>query len=350
MKIGMIRSLSNVDDQKLDAKETKYTIDTIVPLDEKLANEQLRPSFGALQTAFRCCSSYLSVFQRQFSTKVMTCRPEAFDSRKDVQDNRHIRLRFHFIAHFGSIYSKIRSVLKYAMKPMIEELASDEWSSTPTPGNSTALFFFCGSKWVVKTVTSTEMNFLSQKLLPEYLQHFAANPDTLLPHFLGSFTLIIKSGFGGLPQRLSFVLMRNMVPLPMSIHCEKYDLKGSLVDRCTSMKKPNRVHKDRDLKFKIHIVNEAVRRKLLDQCRADVDFLTNMSIMDYSLLLGVVRDDQNQNCEVVLGFVDILQTYNWRKRLERFFKSCVYYPSMISCAPPRAYGKRFLDFIESLFV
>ncbi|KNH08737.1 phosphatidylinositol-4-phosphate 5-kinase-like protein [Perkinsela sp. CCAP 1560/4] len=350
MKIGMIRSLSDFDRVAADFPETKYTIDTIMPVDEKAADDLVKPDYGPLKTVLRCCASYVNLFQRNISTKVIACHPDASDLTGSSSEGAHIRLRFQFISHFGKTYSKIRSLLSYAMKPLIEELASDDWSSTPTPGKSTALLFFCGPKWVVKTVTPSEKKFLSNTLLSEYHSYFAENPETLLPHFLGCYTLVIKSGFGGPSQELSFVLMKNMVPIPMGVNCEQYDLKGSLVDRSTTRNKPNQVLKDLDLRFKIHIVNEAVRKKLLNQCRADVSFLVRMGVMDYSLLLGVVRGEDHADCEVVIGLVDILQTYNLRKRFERLLKGIIFDRRFISCAPPKEYGQRFLKFVESLFV
>ena len=77
----------------------------------------------------------------------------------------------------------------------------------------------------------------------------------------------------------------------------KYDLKGSTVDREASDKerqKEKPTFKDNDfLKdgVKIHIGEEA-KAKLMETLKADVNFLTNLHVMDYSLLLGVHNVDQ----------------------------------------------------------
>ena len=90
--------------------------------------------------------------------------------------------------------------------------------------------------------------------------------------------------------------MRNVFSNHLNIHM-KYDLKGSTVDREASDKerqKEKPTFKDNDfLKdgVKIHIGEEA-KAKLMETLKADVNFLTNLHVMDYSLLLGVHNVDQ----------------------------------------------------------
>ena len=88
------------------------------------------------------------------------------------------------------------------------------------------------------------------------------------------------------------VVMRNVFSNHLKIHM-KYDLKGSTIDREASQKERERDHptfKDNDfLKdgVKIHIGEEA-KAKLMETLKADVNFLSNLHVMDYSLLLGKV--------------------------------------------------------------
>ena len=85
--------------------------------------------------------------------------------------------------------------------------------------------------------------------------------------------------------------MRNVFSNHLKIHT-KYDLKGSTVDREASQKereKDNPTFKDKDFLndgVKIHIGEEA-KARLMETLRADVSFLTNLHLMDYSLLLGM---------------------------------------------------------------
>jgi 1-phosphatidylinositol-5-phosphate 4-kinase len=81
----------------------------------------------------------------------------------------------------------------------------------------------------------------------------------------------------------------------LKIHT-KYDLKGSSVDREASQKEREKDHptfKDNDFLrdgVKVHIGQEA-KEKLMETLVADVEFLTKLHMMDYSLLLGVHNVD-----------------------------------------------------------
>ena len=113
---------------------------------------------------------------------------------------------------------------------------------------------------------------------------------TLLPQYLGMYRLTVDN------DETYLVVMRNVFSNHLKIHT-KYDLKGSTVDREASQKereKDNPTFKDKDFLndgVKIHIGEEA-KARLMETLRADVSFLTNLHLMDYSLLLG--------NCRVFL--------------------------------------------------
>nr|CCA15012.1 phosphatidylinositol4phosphate5kinase (PIPKD6/GPCRPIPK) putative [Albugo laibachii Nc14] len=152
---------------------------------------------------------------------------------------------------------------------------------------------------------------------------------------------------------------------------------------------PNVVLKDMDLTTKLRFGNEEGPR-IVKQLKQDSDYLCDQGIMDYSLLLGVIdvsyqvshqniltrdgtpflntrsaaessrdakstsRVKQSQMClhmsEVVvgpgfyyIGVIDILQTWNFEKRLERFVKSVILRKDAdgISAIQPKAYRNRF---------
>ena len=113
---------------------------------------------------------------------------------------------------------------------------------------------------------------------------------TLLPQYLGMYRLTVES------DEHYIVVMRNIFSNHLRIH-KKYDLKGSTVDREASQKEREKDHptfKDNDfLKDGVKIViGEEAKQKLMATLTADVEFLTKLHIMDYSLLLGVHDCDQ----------------------------------------------------------
>ena len=65
-----------------------------------------------------------------------------------------------------------------------------------------------------------------QRMLPAYLRHLRANPDTLIVKFFGCMSLRLYE------KALFFVVMENMLPraAAATVH-QRFDLKGSWVGR-----------------------------------------------------------------------------------------------------------------------
>ncbi|KAG4095197.1 SAICAR synthase-like protein [Neocallimastix lanati (nom. inval.)] len=65
---------------------------------------------------------------------------------------------------------------------------------------------------------------------------------------------------------------------------------------------------------------------------------------------GGFRSTDNSNKPLndlyFLGVIDIFTNYNYKKKIEHFFKSLRNDKSMISAIPPKKYAKRFIDFIK----
>lgn len=157
-------------------------------------------------------------------------------------------------------------------------------------GKSGARFYHSHDKlYVIKTLTSEEIEQM-HSLLKQYHPYVVErHGKTLLPQYLAMYRITVDN------VETYMVVIRNAFSSNIKIH-KKYDLKGSTVDREASQKereKDEPTYKDNDFlhdKCKIHIGEDA-KAKLMDTLAADVDFLTNLHIMDYSLLLGV------HNCE-----------------------------------------------------
>lgn len=87
------------------------------------------------------------------------------------------------------------------------------------------------------------------------------------------------------------LVMRNMFSHRLPVH-RKYDLKGSLVSREASDKeKVKELPTLKDMDFlnknqKVYI-GEEEKKVFLEKLKRDVEFLVQLKIMDYSLLLGI---------------------------------------------------------------
>lgn len=165
----------------------------------------------------------------------------------------------------------------------LESMAKEQYSSSE--GKSGSFFYFtCDSRFIVKTITYKEAKFL-HKILKKYVEFISRHPGSLISRILGMHSLHLYD------LTLYFVVMENIFVADLHPH-EKYDIKGSWVDRGTSYKvSQGKVMKDNDLHMKrtrgLVILSEEQTDNLLEQLDEDSKFLASLNIMDYSLLVGI---------------------------------------------------------------
>lgn len=160
-------------------------------------------------------------------------------------------------------------------------------SELGSPGKSGSFFYYSRDyRFIIKTIHHAEHKFL-RRILPQYYEHVAANPHTLLSRFYGLHRVKLPHG-----RKIHFVVMNNLFPAHLDIH-ETYDLKGSTVGReydeakarenpRAVLKDVNWVHRHKRLEF-----GPEKRAFLEAQLARDKVFLQTVQVMDYSLLVGV---------------------------------------------------------------
>lgn len=139
---------------------------------------------------------------------------------------------------------------------------------------------------IFKTITKAELKALLE-MLPDYLAHIDAYPDSLLPRFYGVAELEING------ERLVVMASANVFrdAIERAID-ERYDLKGSKVGRCVTEAEKTTAGvtlKDLDLaelNKRLHLKRGAGIALTL-QIKADCELLTRFELMDYSLLVGI---------------------------------------------------------------
>ena len=141
---------------------------------------------------------------------------------------------------------------------------------------------------MIKTLEKGEAEALI-RMLPFYVEHMTSQPDSLVVKFLGLHAIVLYN------VTKFFVVMESVFKTDkdVSIH-ERYDLKGSWVDRSTAGVArgiTRAVLKDSDLHRQLRLDAETGAR-LIRQCELDARFLCSMGIMDYSLLLGIHHTEQ----------------------------------------------------------
>ena len=146
-------------------------------------------------------------------------------------------------------------------------------------------FFFYSSdgRYMIKTMTNTESKFL-RRILPDYFRHCCDNPNTMMTRFLGMYRVKLYH----LRRNVKFVIMNSVYYTDKYLQ-SFYDLKGSVIGR--DAKPGQAVLKDNDLRQVLPDGALALppreRMAVRKQLDSDLDFLTSMGIMDYSMLVGV---------------------------------------------------------------
>ena len=208
--------------------------------------------------------------------------------------------KFAFIDVEPSIFSLLRNAYSigprlYRQSFKIKNAADIESSGMLekfTEGKSGSFFYFTRDfRYIIKTVTDSEERFL-QKIAYRYYSHMRNHPNSLIVRFFG----LHKVRLAPEQRYIAVVVMENIFYNhdQKKIH-ERYDLKGSTVGR--RVLKGGKVRgkhagtlKDLDLNQRVVIGPE--RTQLMEQLQQDVEFLTSLKIMDYSMLLGIHHHSQ----------------------------------------------------------
>lgn len=218
--------------------------------------------------------------------------------------------------------------------------------------------FFCFSpdkKCIIKTMRHGEVKKLLE-MLPHLVDYFQNNPNSNIAKFYGMHSISFPLG-----ETFYVIVMENLMNTSLQFG-EIYDLKGSSVHRSAAPRK-SPVLLDNDFKKKI-ILSPEDRERLVKQLEADSNFLASQNVMDYSLLFAIhtvvspietmyplpprAFISSDKSTLYFLGIIDILQSYNIWKVLEKTWKVKIlsFDADKISVQEPEKYAKRFFKFLE----
>ncbi|XP_072271022.1 phosphatidylinositol 5-phosphate 4-kinase type-2 beta isoform X1 [Pyxicephalus adspersus] len=151
-------------------------------------------------------------------------------------------------------------------------------------------------RFIIKTISGEDVAEM-HNILKKYHQFIVeCHGNTLLPQFLGMYRLTVD----GIETYM--VVTRNVFGHRLGVH-RKYDLKGSTVCREASDKEKAKdlpTFKDNDFLNegqKLH-VGEENKKIFLEKLKRDVEFLSVLKIMDYSLLVGLHDVDRAEQEEM----------------------------------------------------
>ncbi|KAK2868692.1 hypothetical protein Q7C36_000563 [Tachysurus vachellii] len=228
--------------------------------------------------------------------------PDDFKANSKIKVDNHLFNKENMPSHF-----KFKEYCPLVFRNLRERFAIDDQEyqnslirSAPIPsdaqGRSGARFHTSyNKKYVIKIITSEDVAEM-HNILKKYHQYIVeCHGNTLLPQFLGMYRLTVDG------DETYMIVTRNVFSPRLPVH-KKYDLKGSTVSREASDKEKTKelpTYKDNDFindGQKIYI-DEENKKMFLEKLKNDVEFLAQLKLMDYSLLVGlhdVERGEQEQ--------------------------------------------------------
>ncbi|KAK7602552.1 hypothetical protein V9T40_008141 [Parthenolecanium corni] len=218
--------------------------------------------------------------------------PDDFKAYSKIKVDNHLFNKENMPSHF-----KVKEYCPLLFRNLRERFGIDDLDykesltrSQPividSQGKSSAKFYQSYDKlFIMKSLTSEEVERMHAFLKHYHPYIVERHGKTLLPQYLGMYRLTVEN------VEYYLVAMRNVFSSHLTTH-RKFDLKGSTVDREASDREKEKelpTFKDNDFVkegMKIYIGDEA-KDKLLNTLSHDVEFLTKLKLMDYSLLLGI---------------------------------------------------------------
>lgn len=187
-----------------------------------------------------------------------------------------------------------------------------------------------------------------ENLYFEYLsKSFFNHYPTALAKILGAYRIKIRNRTKNETKVVYYFLQENLFINPKPGKQLIYDLKGSKRNRWASLNKS--VHLDTNFLFDFNsmpLTLDYAMKNIMNKCFInDSIFLSKWSIVDYSVLLIINKDDHS----IRVGVIDYIQQYTVFKLLETTFKKAVGRddPTIIS---PLEYKKRFLRALNKYFI
>ncbi|GAA5986475.1 hypothetical protein JCM10908_003767 [Rhodotorula pacifica] len=201
-------------------------------------------------------------------------------------------------------------------------------------------------RFIVKQLSRPEMEVFA-RFAPAYFQYMADALFHSKPTVLAKVFGIYRISLGKHYRNVDFLVMENLF-YGRELK-QIFDLKGSTRNRRAEENNPVLLDEnliELSLKSPIYVREES-KQLVKEAIFNDSQFLADLNVMDYSLVIGVDATKP----ELVLGIVDYIRTYTWDKRLESWVKETAFLggtyksggPTVIT---PKQYKARFREAID----
>ncbi|GJN89682.1 hypothetical protein Rhopal_002669-T1 [Rhodotorula paludigena] len=188
-------------------------------------------------------------------------------------------------------------------------------------------------RFIVKQLSRPEMEVFA-RFAPAYFQYMADALFQGRPTVLAKVFGIYRISLGKHYRNVDFLVMENLF-YGRQLR-QIFDLKGSTRNRRAEENNPNPLY-----------VREESKQFIKQAIYNDSQFLSDLNVMDYSLVVGV----DAVRAELVVGIVDYIRTFTWDKRIESWVKETTFLggtskaggPTVIT---PKQYRQRFREAID----
>ncbi|XP_072488638.1 phosphatidylinositol 4-phosphate 5-kinase-like protein 1 [Notamacropus eugenii] len=191
---------------------------------------------------------------------------------------------FEMVTMAGPVFAHLRHFLGLIEKDYQHSLSSSScFLQFISNSKSKANFFLTNDKrFFLKTQNKWEIQFLLSKLAL-YIHHLHKYPHSLLVKFLGIHSIKVAQ-----EKKKYFIVMQSIF-YPDDRVSERYDIKGCRVSRWTDPP-PEDSHIFvvlKDLNFEGKTISLGSQKNwFIKQMELDTDFLRNLNVLDYSLLIA----------------------------------------------------------------
>ena len=206
----------------------------------------------------------------------------------DSSVNNSDYLNVNVIEYAPKIFAYLRNLEKIDIEEMAESFLpkNNRQGMSESQGKSGSFFISTDdNQYMIKTLRVDEFDLIRKTFLNEYVMYLTKNENSLLCRIYGMYNIIMSQG-----DEILIIVMRNVLGEFKNNIIAKYDLKGSSKNRISAFDMANSDSSTmKDLNFNefehgIMLSRYNIRR-FRKLTRYDSTFLSQMSLMDYSLFL-----------------------------------------------------------------
>ncbi|WWC70740.1 uncharacterized protein I206_104691 [Kwoniella pini CBS 10737] len=301
--------------------------------------------------------------QDRASTWDIVSMDEAMDNDGDLRREGGTHLKYDFESGASTIFCRIFFAEQFAAlrsacqceDSFVESLARCVQFDASGGKSGSAFLKTKDDRFIAKEISRLEMDALT-KFAPAYFEYtrkaFQGQRPTVLAKIYGFFKIGYRNAITGRYMRMNVLVMENL--FYERRFSKIYDLKGSTRNRLIQATgRINEVLLDENLmeivyKHPLYLKDHS-KKILRTALFNDTLFLSNLNVMDYSLVVGV----DSEKHELVVGIVDYIRTFTWDKKLESWVKDSAFLggagkgePTIVT---PKQYKIRFRTAMERFY-